>query len=167
MLYIGSALGYRTAQHAFKAARYSIKSTWKTRIMMTPGLFLTVGFMFIFLFGVLVAGSESYQLANQLEANSVYTMGLFLGPIALGFATGESYLLYRHHFSRLAHSSNVFAARDSIEHIDSEHILLEPSLSRGSVGGSEEAVSNRKLGGQKSQTQVRPSRTSRPPKTPR
>jgi multisubunit Na+/H+ antiporter MnhC subunit len=121
-LCIGSILGYRIAQHAFGAGRYGVESIWKTRIVMTLGLLGTGAILFIFLVsaalasftipsncGTSVSGlplncsnpGQSYQLATQLESNFVYMVGLFLGPIVLGFAMGEAYLLYRlrHYFT--------------------------------------------------------------------
>jgi hypothetical protein len=174
MLYIGGALGYCLAQHVLAIARYGVESTWKTRVLTTPGLLLTMGFIFIFLFGALVAGfgtphspSESHQLATQLEANFVYTVGLFLAPIALGFTAGEGYLVFTHHFRALAQSTSVFVDRGTDEHIDSERILEEHSIVHSSAERPEKAVTNHKPSSQQSQTQskskrmLRPSRTSR------
>jgi len=172
MLYIGGALGSRVAQHALTAARYGVDSTWKTRVLTTPELFLTMGFIFIFLLGALVAGfgipyspSESYLLATRLEANFVYTVGLLLGPIILGFAAGEGYLVFRRYFRALAQSSSAFVARGTDEHIDSERILQEHSTIRGLAERSEKAVTDDKSSSQQSQSRARSKRTSRPPRT--
>jgi len=108
VLYIGSVLGYRVAQYALRAGRYGVESIWKTRVLMTVGLLATVGFLFLFLLSALlaalsvpIASTESYQLATQLESNFIYTVVLFLLPIAMGFLAGESYLIYRlrHHYT--------------------------------------------------------------------
>lgn len=121
-LFTGSILAYRVANYAFRAGRHGVESIWKTRIVMTLGLVGTGALLIIFLVslalssfntpgncGVSASGlpfncpgtGQSYLLATQFASNVAYTGGLFLGPVLLGFATGEAYLLYRlrHHFT--------------------------------------------------------------------
>lgn len=75
---------------------------------MTLGLLITGGFLFLFLFSATFATftvpystSASYTQALNLWTNFIYTVFTFLGPVCLGFAGGEAYLLYRlgHHFT--------------------------------------------------------------------